>query len=352
MIKYIIGLLFTIDMIFNCCAFNINSFHLNRRDLLKNTAYYTVLPNNKVIPNEKPICIIGANGETGRECVNLLLEQNRNVRAVSRKNVNIKNKNLENFLLDIRDEVNIKKIIKDVSGVIFLANAKKKYKYIKTDEENFQNYEEIDVLALENIAKECINQNIPKLVYVSAACKSCISNPSMAVDKICGIECENCLTKQAGEKIIRNLYKSAPNGVDYTIIRIGYLFNGENRGAKEIELNQDYTKSGMISRTDLANVCINTLSHPKTSRSTFEAYYIDTTQPYDVRESLRSCTNLGKSVEECFFGSEYKDRKPTNMEEVRKKPVRGSLFTTGNEYHGKDWSELFKNLKSDNLLKK
>jgi hypothetical protein len=135
------------------------------------------------------------------------------------------------------------------------------------------------------------------------------------------------MTKQASENIIRELYKCVTNA-DYTIVRIGYLLNGENNGPSEIEINQDFTKSGMISHTDLANTCINTLGNHLTDRTTFEAYYKDTTQPYDVKDSLQMRTNLSKSVEECFFGSVYKNKKPKSMEEVRKQPIKGNLFTT------------------------
>lgn len=306
-----------------------------------------------LLPQENPICVIGANGETGRECVRLLTENKKHVRAVSYKPLSkedFNNKYIQNIQADIRDPTNINNIIKGTSSVIFLANAKKKYRYIKTDTEQFQNYEDIDILALKNIAKTCIKYSIPRLVFVSATCKSCLTNTNADIDKICGIECENCITKQAGENIIRDLYKGVTNA-DYTIVRIGYLFNGENRGPSEIEINQDFTKSGMISRTDLANICINTVSNPLTARTTFEAYYKDTTQPYDVKDSLQMCTNLGKSVEECFFGSAYKNKKPKSMEEVRKQPIQGSLFTTGNEYQGNSWNDLFKDVKKDSQNK-
>ena len=105
----------------------------------------------------------------------------------------------------------------------------------------------------------------------------------------------------------------------------------------------------MISRVDLANLCIRSLENDKTSRTTFEAYYRDSTQPYDVKESLSKCTALGKSVEECFFGSSFKDRKPDNIEDVRKNPIKGSIFTTGEEYSGGSWEELFGSLKKDNI---
>lgn len=340
------GSILLFDLLTCSSCFNVNNLFITRRNAL-------ILPSAFILHQEQkpPICVIGANGETGRECVKLLTENKQNVRAVSRKALEIEDKNyVENLQIDIRDPTKIEGVVKGTSAVIFLANAKKKYRYFKTDTEQFQNYEDIDIYALQNIADACIKHTVPRLVYVSASCRSCQIDGSSDIDKISGIECENCMTKQAGENILRKTYENVKNA-DYTIVRVGYIFNGENRGAKDIELNQDFTKSGMISRTDLANICIQSVANPSTSRTTFEAYYRDTTQPYDVKDSLQKCTNLGKTVEECFFGSEYKDKKPESMEEVRKKPIRGSLFTTGNEYQGSDWQELFKDLKKDSAIR-
>jgi len=343
-------LLLLLSIISSTNAFNMRCSMLDRRDAI----YLAAGAGAAASFNKKPapICVIGANGETGKECVRLLAAQHQPVRAVSRKftdTLSLPSSDLiETVSLDIKDSKAVSSVIRDASAVIFLANAKKIYRYFKSDIEEFQNYEDIDIFALKNIAKSCIQYNVPRLVYVSASCKSCQADDRLDIDKISGIECENCLTKQAGENIIRQLYTKANNPkTAYTIVRVGYLFNGENRGAEAIEINQDYTKSGMISRTDLANICINSINTPETAKTTFEAYYRDTTQPYDVKDSLNRCMILGKSVEECFFGSEYKNKKPKSMEEIRKTPIKGSLFTTGKEYNGESWKELFKDLQKD-----
>lgn len=343
----------------NMCvdAFNIQciSPQFTRRQVLISTGLVHIVPQISKLNNHKYITVIGANGETGKECVRILTEEGKHVRAVSRKPVDIDivhdNKLVEYISLDIKDRKSENKLsdtLRGSSAVLFLANAKRKYKYIKTDVEEFQNYEDIDVYAMQNVVRSCIKHRVPRLVYVSGSCRSCLADTRVDYDKICGLECEHCIAKQIGENIIRKEYVKQ-KGIDYTIIRVGYLFNGVNRGVKEIELNQDYTKSGMISRTDLADLCIRSIDDNKTARTTFEAYYRDSTQPYDVKESLSKCTAMGKTVEECFFGSSFKDRKPENIEDVRKNPVKGSLFTTGNEFNGDTWDELFGSLKKDNV---
>jgi len=326
----------------NGICFSMNSLYLNRRESLLLAANAPLLLNK-----QNAISIIGGNGETGKECVKILAEQGKNVKSISRTGFDFRDidNNYKKYIEDIKIDIKsneLGNVIKDSSSVIFLANAKKKFKYIKSDVEEFQNYEDIDVFGLKKVVKACIKNNISRFIYVSASCRSCLDDNTLEYDKICGIECENCLTKQMGENIIKN------SNLDYTIVRIGYLINGENRGPKEIELTQDYSKSGMISRYDLANICIESINDKNTIQTTFEAYYRDTTQPYNVKESITKCTNLGKSLEECFFGSEFKDgNKPKNLEELRKIPIKGSLFTTGQEYSGDSWSELFKDLKKN-----
>ena len=354
------GIISILNINCNVEGFQIPGIPLSRRQLLISTTIPLITQINQInqitpiIRNNDYVTVIGASGETGKECVRILTEEGKKVKAVSRKpqdNYDFDNALVESISLDIKDrksENQLNTALKGSSAVIFLANAKKKYKYIKTDVEEFQNYEDIDVYAMQNIVKGCIKHRIPRLVYVSGSCRSCMSDINTDYDKICGLECEHCIAKQIGENIIRKEY-STYNNIDYTIVRTGYLFNGVTRGVEEIELNQDYSKSGMISRVDLANLCIRTIENDKTARTTFEAYYRDTTQPYDVKESLSKCTSLGKSVEECFFGSRFKDKKPENIEDVRKNPVKGSLFTTGEEYNGESWNELFGSLKKDKV---
>lgn len=335
---------------------------LSRRDAIYLTSAASaslLLPLNTTASERKPVCVIGASGETGRECVKLLAKDHQYVKAVSRKSADLTDLDqsakrfITNINADIKDASIINSLLKDTSSVIFLANAKKYNKYIKQDniEEN-QSYEDIDVTALQNIVHSCIKNKVSRLVYVSASCRSCLENQELDIDKMCGIKCENCRSKQRGEKLIRKAYRNAASqNIDYTIIRTGFLingvYNGDARGVKEIEINQDYSKSGMISKYDLASLCINAATDPNTASTTFEAYYRDTTQPYEIQESLNKCTTLGKSMEECFFGSEYKNRKPRSLEEVQRTPTRGSIFTTGTEASGETWTELFKNLKKD-----
>jgi len=338
-------------------AYMIPQPFLNRRDAIVAASSVLLFPQQDVI---KPICVIGASGATGTECVRVLANEQQHVRAVSRSHVHedVANKEYKKYIqevnIDIKDQSKIDEIIKSTSAVIFLANAKKYQKYAPQSgmSDSEQTYEDIDVHALKNIATACILHKVPRLVYVSASCRSCNAFPEDDIDQMSGIKCYNCRSKQQGETIIRNLYKNVPMNIDYTIIRTGFIINtgsyqGEQRGVKEIELNQDFTKSGMISKYDLAELCICAAKSKDAGRTTFEAYYRDSAQPYDIKESLNKCMAGGTSMEECFFGSAFKNTKPRDLEDIRNAPLKGSIFSTGFEHIGDTYADLFKNLNKD-----
>jgi len=287
------------------------------------------------------VIVVGGTGYLGGDIIRELNKNKVSVLSLSRNPYELGNltyKSLVNYKsVDISDFKSLQNIFKGAKNVIFAANAKKRN----------QDYNDVHNIGLSNVAVECINSNIKKLVVVSATCNRCKENEDIKIDNTCGLKCEDCLAKQMGEDNVREIYRNQLNS--YTICRAGFLSLGERRGIREIEINQDYTKSGIISRMDLADVCINAMNNKNTAFTTFETYYRDTAQPYDIKVSLDLCKQNNKSVEECFFGEEFKTKKPKQLDEVLKSKIKGSLFATGNEYIGNNWNELFKNLKKDKL---
>jgi len=352
-IKKLINLIMIINL-FYCYS---ESFKIiTRKNLLVASPFIFVNTNgNKNEYLNKPVVILGGSGYLGSDCVKTLANNKIKVKSVSRNPFKIDDSQIDNNYVeyksaDVLEPKLLNEVLKDAVAVIYTINAKKRGN--NNDPNNIQTYTDTALIGLINTANSCISNGVKRLVVVSASCISCNEDYNNKIDKTCGLKCDHCRAKQEGEQALKQLYlknnnKNNNNDNGYTIIRTGILTIGEKRGVKEIEINQDYSKSGMISRLDLADLCVNSIFNENTKDTTFEAYYRDTIQPVDVKKSLTTCMELGKSLEECFFGSSYKNKKPKNLDEVLKNPIKGTLFATGNEMNGNTWKELFKNLKKD-----
>ena len=257
--------------------------------------------------------------------------------------------------------------MKDADAVIFCAASRPKVTIRPTPgvELNKQNnivdkdvYVEesnnVEDIGLVNVAKEAIKNNVKKLIIVSSICAKCQKkdknldiNSGEVIDRG-ETSCDACYNKQEGEERIRLLYENAPSYLSYTIIRPGMLSPGEKRGAEEVEFNQGVSKSGIISRLDLADVLVESTLTNNSNKKTFEVYYKDTAQPVDMYKSLKTCKEMGKSVKECFFGEDYKDdKKPIEIDKLLKNKVKGSIFLSGKEVIGNNYAEMLNKLKID-----
>jgi len=329
----------------------------------------------------KKAVVFGASGYTGGDTVRALLEKGFNVVAVTRRKVNIVDRDhagINTLVIDnIKDKDRVtsavadvikpdtlKNIMKNAESVIYCAASRPKVKLTgtpgtKSYDEMKKNEEEgivaepsydVEDIGLVNVAKEAINCGVKRLVVVSSICAKCQKGKEQmgeAIDR--GVaSCENCYKKQVGEERIKVLYENTPNDMSYTIVRPGMLSPGERRGVKEVEFNQGISKSGIISRMDLADVLVAAADTNNGAKKTFEVYYKDTAQPVDMYQSLKTCKEMGKSVKECFFGEDYKDDKePLSIDKMLKTPVKGVIFPSGNEVNGDDYKMMLKNLKVD-----
>jgi len=329
----------------------INSYNIpliTRKDAIITSSFSSLsLLNHQT--SQPPIVVIGGCGYTGNDCVRSLVNDRKvKTRVVSRNPFpleNLTNPSLVDYRYgDITIPSSLPEVLMDAKAVIFTVNARKRG--AMNDKEQVQTHKDVNYLGLINVAKVCIEYKIPKLVVVSAFCSNCIDTDAK-FDKSCGLKCENCRNKIDGENSIRELYANQKQLPTYTIIKPGFLTIGEKRGVSNIEVNQDYTKSGMISRLDLADICINSIDNKDTDKTSFTCYYRDTIQPLDVKKSIEICVGRNKTIEECFFGSYFKDKKPKNLDDVLKAPIKDTIFATGNEYSGNTYKELFKHLKKD-----
>lgn len=361
---------------------------ISRRDFIELSplASYSILtimsnPQKADASIAKKAVVFGASGYTGGDTVRALLNKGFDVVAVTRRKVNIvdrdhvgintlvinniKDKNrVTSAIADVIKPDTLKNIMKNAESVIYCAASRPKVKLTgtpgtKSYDEMKKNEEEgiiaepsydVEDIGLVNVAKEAINCGVKRLVVVSSICAKCQKGKEQmgeAIDR--GIaSCENCYKKQVGEERIKVLYENTPSDMSYTIVRPGMLSPGERRGVKEVEFNQGISKSGIISRMDLADVLVAAADTNNSAKKTFEVYYKDTAQPVDMYQSLKTCKEMGKSVKECFFGEDYKDDKePLSIDKMLKNPVKGVIFPSGNEVNGDDYKIMLKNLKVD-----
>ena len=320
--------------------------------------YASNIDNKKI----KNVLVFGASGYTGGDTVRTLLSKNIKVKAFTRRPVKIVNRenadkntlvidnwkdkdNVVSIVGDVLKPETLKNIMKDVDEVIYCA-ASRKIK-LKDKEEGKDLVEEssnVEDIGLLNVAKEVIKNDVKKLIIVSSICAKCKKDDPnyISVDD----SCDECYRKQIGEEKIKNLYSNIDK-LSYTIVRPGLLSPGEMRGLKEIEFNQGLSKSGIISRLDLADVLVNAAESNDSGKKTFEVYYKDTAQPIDMYKSLKTCKEMGKSVKECFFGENYNSNEPLSIDKLMKEPIKGTIFPSGSEISGDNYDNIFKYLKKD-----
>jgi len=336
---------------------------------------------NKNEDNINKVAVFGASGYTGGDTIRTLINNNINVLAITRRNVEIVDRlNAKSNTLvidDIKDKNKIKKVIGvDVlkqstldgildgcDAVIFCAASRPSVKitgtpgtdaFDKIDNNITQNQiaepsSNVEDIGLVNVAKEAIKSNVKRLIIVSSICAKCQlgkENYGETIDRGFA-SCDTCYKKQTGEERVRILYKNLPNNLSYTIVRPGMLSPGEKRGPSEVEFNQGVSKSGIISRIDLADILVSAVKTKNSARKTFEVYYKDTAQPVDMYKSLKTCKEMGKSVKECFFGEGYNETTPLSIDKMLNTTIKGTIFPSGNEVLGNNYDKMLDKLKKD-----
>jgi len=278
--------------------------------------------------NQLPFCVIGANGKTGTKCVQDILSRYMAVRASSRSGVyyeaesdsseTIDGKKKNPLLLptvcDVTIPSTVDAAVKGTRAVIFAASASKQG----------GTPSEVDNIGLKNVAAACIANRIPHLVIVSSGG---VSKPDAPVYKFLNIFGGIMEEKIKGEDNVRAMYANlkgeddkGKQGLTYTIVRPGGLTQDPISGVSDIELNQGDTKSGRISRNDLAKLCIEASLYPElTGSTTFECYNADT----------------GKGL-----GS-------VGISNLLKQKSNPSEFESGKERRGQSYNALFTGLEKD-----
>jgi uncharacterized protein YbjT (DUF2867 family) len=264
------------------------------------------------VPKDKSILVLGANGKTGRECVAAALAAQRPCIATTRTGEFELDGDISQLTVakvDVTSKESIENAIastKNLGAVIFAASAS------ASGSGAFP----VDRDGVVNAAKCCIAAGVPRLVVISSGT---VTRPDSAVYILLNTVGKGIMeAKIQGEDIARELYADPAvleQKLGYTIIRPGGLTIGESLGPTALELNQGDSKSGRLSRADVAGLSINCLDSSDTFDTTFECY-----------ETL-----TGKPIESVGFSNIFKSTKPTE-------------FKSGNERLGDTWPALFAGL--------
>jgi len=269
---------------------------------------------------DRPVCVIGCNGRTGTEVVSYCLSKGIPTVATSRGGAyNARDdvvtgnnaKLLKEMVCDVTVPSTVEAAVENSRGVVFAASASKQGGPPSA----------VDNRGLVSVAKACIDAKVPHLVIVSSGA---VTKPSSPVYQFLNLFGKIMEEKIKGEDEIRRLYAEhnikSEEKLTYTVIRPGGLTLDPPRGAGAVELNQGDTKSGRISRADVAALCVESINYPQlTGGTTFECYDADTGAPLAT----------------------------VGLSNIAKKKADGEAFVSGKEQRGATYNELFTGLEKD-----
>ena len=283
----------------------------------------------RVVPPGKTVLVLGANGGTGRLVVQTLVAAGGSTRgsgtrrpcvAATRSGLldydlptvggdTAANGSVKTLAVDVASLSSVRAAIgavPDLGAVVFCASSSKDAFGVDRD-------------GVVHAAASCLEFHIPRLVVVSSGA---VSRPDSPVYLLLNTVAKGIMeAKIQGEDAVRALYRDdalQQQGIGYTIVRPGGLTNEEPVGSAGLELNQGDTKSGRLSRQDVAAICVACLDSPDAFDATFECYEAATAKP----------------LESVGISNILKMRDPTP-------------FRSGMERRGATWAGLFRGLTRD-----
>ncbi len=220
------------------------------------------------------VLVAGATGRTGRLVVSNLLEQGYPVRALVRdmeRGHEILGDGVEFSEGDVRDIDSLRAAMQGVASLIITIGSSR-----KDDPDNGPEF--VDYGGVKNLAQAAADTSVQQVVLMSSAGVT-------HEDHVLNQMFDNLLIwKLRGEDALRD------SGVDYTIVRPGGLM--ETPGDETaVVFEQGDSSTGMISREDVALVCVAALQVPAARNKTFEVFGGEEQPPNDwtnLYSSLKS----------------------------------------------------------------
>ena len=203
---------------------------------------------------QKVVLVAGATGGTGRAVVKGLGEQGYQVRAFVRDEKKARvvlGDDIGYAVGDVREIDSISAALDDVDYIISAIGSS------PSDKAN--NPEAVDYGGVKNLADAASGTGVQQIVLVS-------SSGATQKDHFLNKTFDNILDwKFKGEEALR------ASGVPYTVVRPGGLVNRPGGKLKAVFVQGD-TTTGIISREDVALICIAALQNPAALNKTFETF--------------------------------------------------------------------------------
>jgi uncharacterized protein YbjT (DUF2867 family) len=203
-----------------------------------------------------PILVAGAAGETGRIIVRKLIERGHAPHVLVRDSAAAKKllgKEPIYFQGDVRDIQTLLPAVKDAKAIISV---------IGTRTPVGKNCpKRVDFEGIKNLVQAACQSGVQRFIHVSSIGVTHPEHPMNGFGHILS-------WKLKGETVLRK------SNLPYTIVRPGGLKNTSG-GRRIITVGQGDQMLGMLSREDLAEVCLQVLDHPQTHSTTFEVIETD-----------------------------------------------------------------------------
>lgn len=210
--------------------------------------------------NERVLVIGGTRG-TGLLIAHLLLQHSYQVRVLARDPESATcrlDHSVEVFAGDITNADTLPIAFRDVDHLIFTAGVRSG-RFASEKLVKMTDYQ--GVLNTLEVAKDENFQG--RMIYLNSIG---INTPSLAASLLNFIKGNTLIWRRRVEEEIR------ASGLDYTIIRVGFLLN-RNDSKRVVEISQNdlpLSPRNRIARSDVAETFVKALKHPNASNTTFE----------------------------------------------------------------------------------
>jgi len=201
------------------------------------------------------VAVAGATGRTGKLVVKELAAGGYGVRALVRSAATVSLRQQEGIEVAEADLSSVESLERALQGAAFLISAIGSRKPFSAKENNA-----VDNMGNQNLAKAALKKRIQHMVVISSIGTGDSRNAINVIFRL--LMTPVLRMKEKSETFIRGC------GISYTILRPGGLSDKELTGA--VAFGEGGKISGMVSRQEIARVCVDALSTAAMKNRTLE----------------------------------------------------------------------------------